>query len=95
MLSEHWLSVNDWQKALDTLPPGDDKTREQYAAGLRAAQLALEKLENAASDRAIVMNSRTTTLPWLAARMLLPGLVTRRETRSSVCVLQFFPLNRH
>ncbi|KAF9041914.1 hypothetical protein BDZ89DRAFT_1128611 [Hymenopellis radicata] len=86
-LSEHWLSVNDWQKALDTLPPGDDRTREQYAAGLRAAQLALEKLKDAASDRAIVMNSRTTTLPWVAARPLLPGLVTRRETRSSAWVI--------
>ncbi|KAK0469496.1 uncharacterized protein EV420DRAFT_1494816 [Desarmillaria tabescens] len=92
MLSEYWQSVEDWQKALDALPtenPTDAeiKQREQYQAGLKTSQAALEKLM-AQPDRHFALPARETSqLPWVAAEALLPRLAVEGNYNSSAWII--------
>ncbi|KAK1222349.1 hypothetical protein PQX77_014799 [Marasmius sp. AFHP31] len=89
-LRQPWVSVEAWNKALETLSKdnlseAEIKQKTEYEAGLAAASKALE-LNRSGADvgpRLEYKNDDRSLTPWMCALALMPQLERERNYRSS------------
>ncbi|KIY51282.1 hypothetical protein FISHEDRAFT_37531 [Fistulina hepatica ATCC 64428] len=87
-LKEPHHSIKAWEKAIAALPvenlsSAEEKQKEQYTAGLKAAHTAQDALKRREKDLIILGAKDARMLPWEVAATMIPRLRAEGDTTSS------------